>query len=135
MEKTLDLSLLKLTYRYEILLALVMIVGFFWWLANGTQAFVATFTVLLVLLNARNLSQYKRGTEDLTPMDMILGRLPFRYELLVLIAVMLSVAWAIAAGITGFVLGLGILMLALQARSTSQLKRNTASTIQEIDLQ
>lgn len=133
MEKALDLSFLKMTYRYECLLALVLTVGGFWWLAIGTQAFIATFTIILILLTARSLSQYKRNTEDFTPMDIALARIPFRYELLLVIAVIIWILWAIAAGTVGFMLGLGIVFLALIARSVSQLKRNGATTINEID--
>ena len=77
MEEALDLSFIKMTYRYEVLLALVLTVGVFWWLAIGTQAFIATFTIVLVLLTARSLSQYKRNTEDFTAMDIALARIPF----------------------------------------------------------
>lgn len=131
MERTLDEWFSSITYRYEILLALALITGMFWWLSNGTQAFMATFTVFMVLLTARSISQLKRGTEDYTNVDILLGRIPLRYELLLLVAVLLCAAWTLAAGVTGFVLGLGIIMLTLIARSASQLKRNSATTVRE----
>ncbi|AXH00660.1 hypothetical protein DVJ83_16015 (plasmid) [Deinococcus wulumuqiensis] len=134
MEEALDLSFIKMTYRYEVLLALVLTVGVFWWLAIGTQAFIATFTIVLVLLTARSLSQYKRNTEDFTAMDIALARIPFRYELLLVIAVIIWILWAIAAGTVGFMLGLGIVFLALIARSVSQLKRNAATTVSALEL-
>lgn len=134
MEEALDLSFIKMTYRYEVLLALVLTVGVFWWLAIGTQAFIATFTIVLVLLTARSLSQYKRNTEDFTAMDIALARIPFRYELLLVIAVSIWILWAIAAGTVGFMLGLGIVFLALIARSVSQLKRNAATTVSALEL-
>ncbi|MGX9688445.1 hypothetical protein ACTQ9L_15035 [Deinococcus wulumuqiensis] len=64
-------------------------------------------------------------------MDILLRRIPLRYELLLLVAVLLCAAWTLAAGVTGFVLGLGIVMLTLIARSVSQLKRNSATTVRE----
>ena len=131
MERTLDEWFSSITYRYEILLALALITGMFWWLSNGTQAFMATLTVFMVLLTARSISQLKRGTEDYTNVDILLGRIPLRYELLLLVAVLLCAAWTLAAGVTGFVLGLGIVMLTLIARSVSQLKRNSATTVRE----
>lgn len=134
MEEALDLSFIKMTYRYEVLLALVLTVGVFWWLAIGTQAFIATFTIVLVLLTARSLSQYKRNTEDFTAMDIALARIPFRYELLLVIAVIIWILWAIAAGTVGIMLGLGIVFLALIARSVSQLKRNAATTVSALEL-
>ncbi|GGR15610.1 hypothetical protein [Deinococcus ruber] len=127
----LDRLLLRMTYRYELLLGGVVLTLVFWPMYAGLQGFMAAFTVLLVLLDARSTSQFKRNVEDATMLDVLLGRIPFRYEVLCLIAVVLWLLWWLTAGVTGFVLGLGIVMLAVRARSSSQLKRGTALTLQD----
>lgn len=122
-----------LPYRYELLLGSVTLTLIFWPMYAGLQGFMAAFTVLLVLLDARSTSQFKRNSEDSTMIDAALSRLPFRYELLCLIAVVLWGLWWLTGGVTGFALGLGIMMLALRARSSSQLKRGSALTLQDLE--
>ena len=127
MEPTIDRLLQRITYRYELLLGVTLIGLLFWPMFAGLPGFVGAFAVMLVLLHARNLSQYKRGTEDETIMDRLFSTLPFRYELLLLIATVIWAVWWFAAGMTGCMLGLGIVALALTARSSSQLKRGTVT--------
>lgn len=126
MEPTIDRLFQRVTYRYELLIGVTVIGLLFWPMFAGLPGFVGAFSVMLVLLHARNLSQYKRGTEDETTMDRILSAFPLRYELLLLIAALIWAVWWFAAGMTGCMLGLGIVALALMARSSSQLKRGTA---------
>jgi Na+/H+ antiporter NhaC len=122
-----DQQLIRFPYRYEVLLGLTFLVWAFWPMYAGFQAFIGSLTIMLVLLDARSASQYKRGTEDDTAVDRILSSIPFRYELLTLIALVVWLMWWLAAGATGFMLGLGVLALALRARSSSQLKRGDAT--------
>jgi hypothetical protein len=124
---TLDAKLLRAPYRYELLIGLAFLVWVFWPMYAGFQAFIGGLTIMLVLLDARSASQYKRGTEDDTAVDRILTTLPFRYELLVLVTLVVWLLWWLAAGATGFMMGLGVLALALRARSSSQLKRGEAT--------
>lgn len=128
MELQIDRWVLRFAYRYEVVLGAAFIVLMFWPMFAGLQGFMGAFSVMLVLLHARSTSQYKRGTEDETPVDKFLSGLPLRYELLVLVAVVLWLLWWFAAGTTGFMMGLGIVALALLARSSSQLKRGSAET-------
>lgn len=131
MMKTLELTILRFPYRYEAMIGAALLLGIVWPMYGGFQAVVATFTLLLVLLDARSASQYKRNTEDLTMLDQFLSRIPFRYELLLLIAVVLWGLWWLAAGTTGFMFGMGIFTLTLRARSSSQLKHGTAVRAEE----
>ena len=128
-----DRWILRVPYRYEVLLALCFLTLVFWPMYAGLQGFIAAFTVMLVLLDARSASQFKRGSEDSTMIDGVLGSIPFRYEALCLVAVVVWFLWWLSAGITGFTLGLGIVMLALRARSGSQIKRGTATTLQDLE--
>ena len=125
--------IMRFPYRYEVLLAAAVLTLVFWPMYAGLQGFMAAFTVILVLLDARSTSQYKRNSEDMTMVDALLGKIPFRYEVLCLIAVVLWLLWWLVTGVTGFMLGLGVVMLALRARSSSQLKRGDALTVQQLD--
>lgn len=130
--KTLELTILRFPYRYEALIGAALLTGVVWPMYGGFQAVIATFALLLILLDARSASQYKRNTEDLTMFDLLVARIPFRYELLLLIAVVLWGLWWLAAGTTGFMFGLAIFTLALRARSSSQLKHGTAIRAEEV---
>lgn len=130
--RTLELQLLRFPYRYECLIGACLLTGLFWPMYGGFQAFMATFVILLVLLDARSASQYKRASEDLTMIDLFVKRIPFRYELLLLLAVVLWGIWWLVAGTTGFMLGLGIIALVLRARSSSQLKHGTAVQVDDV---
>lgn len=114
-----------MTYSYELLLGVTVIGLLFWPMFTGVPALVGAFVVMLALLYDHNFSQYKRGIQDETNMDRLLSAFPLRYELLLLIAALIWAVWRFAAGMTGCILGLGIVALALPARSSSQLKRGT----------
>lgn len=133
MEHRFDQLLLRLRYRYEVLLLAAFATALIWPMYAKFQGVVASFVVLLVVLDARSKSQFKRGSEDMTAMDKLLAAIPFRYEVLCGVAVLVWLAWWFSAGATGFMLGLGIVMLALSARSSSQMKRGAAVTIHEIE--
>lgn len=133
LERTLDRMVFRFPYRYEVLLLLVFVVILAWPLFTGFQGFVMGVVIFLVLLDARSASQFKRGTEDLTTVDRYLSAIPFRYEILCALAAVLWGLWWLTAGTTGFMFGLGIFMLALRARSSSQLKRGTATTYVEVE--
>lgn len=115
-------------YRYEALLAAGLLTMLLWPLYTGFPGFVAGWALLLIVLDARSTSQFKRNSEDTTMMDQLLGKIPFRYEALAVAATLLWAAWWYAAGMSGFVFGLGVFTLTLRARSSSQLKRGAVLT-------
>ncbi|CAM3406129.1 ATP synthase subunit I [Deinococcus saxicola] len=115
-------------YRYEALLGAGLLTTLLWPLYAGFPGFVAGWALLLIVLDARSTSQFKRSSEDTTMMDQLLGKIPFRYEVLAGLAMLLWAAWWYAAGMTGFVFGLGVFTLTLRARSSSQLKRGAVLT-------
>ncbi len=124
--------LIQFPYRYELLLGLTFIAMFFWPMQGGTPAFLTSLAATLLLLDARSASQLKRNTEDFTMLDALIGRIPFRYEMIIVGTIILWGLWWFAAGMTGCMLGLAVVALALRARSSSQLKRGTAVTLNEL---
>ena len=133
MENRLDRLFLRLKYRYEVLLLGAAATALIWPMYAKFQGVVASLVVLLVVLDARSKSQFKRNTEDSTVVDKFLAMIPFRYEVLCALALGFWLAWWFVAGTTGFMLGLGIVMLALSARSSSQIKRGSAVTVHELE--
>ncbi len=118
-------------YRYEAMLIGATLVTALWPAYAGEQGFVAGLAIILLVLDARSASQLKRQTEDLTMLDRFLSRIPLRYEALIVLCSALALLWWLAAGTTGAMFGLGLVVLALRARSSSQLKRGAAVTIHE----
>lgn len=127
-----DRLLVRLTGRYDVLLAAAFLITLLWPIKGGVAGFAGGLALMFLVLDARSASQYKRNTpEDLTMIDRFVGSIPFRYEALILLAVLLAVGWWIAAQMTGLALGMGLVLLGLRARSSSQLKRNTAAQYEE----
>jgi hypothetical protein len=65
-------------------------------------------------------------------LDAWLARIPFRYELLLLLALLIWLLWSVAAGMTGVACGMALVLLTLIARSVSQLKRGNVHTVDDL---
>jgi len=128
-----DQWIARISGRYEFLLGASVLITLLWPVKGGLVAFVGGLALIFLVLDARSASQYKRNVpEDDTMIDRMFGRIPFRYEVLIGLAVVLAALWWLAAGMTGLVLGTGVVLLGLRARSGSQLKRGGATAYEEI---